>query len=181
MNHKQKLGYMALGAGIMALGIIIGQSTTPDIEAQSNGVFDEIVCNKLTVVDESGKRAILLYGDEESNGIFVFDPLVNELKGIELLSMKSGNRVFLSDRVHRAITLAASFAEEAHVLLSFQGKRGVRLSSGGLGNQVGVFDKEGVHAIELSTFPLPVLRDGIKIYNEAGKMIWIAPDWEDLR
>ena len=29
MNYKQKLGYMALG-------IIIGQVVTPDIEAQSN-------------------------------------------------------------------------------------------------------------------------------------------------
>ena len=56
MNYKQKLGYMALGAGIMALGIIIGQVITPDIEAQSNGVFDEIVCNKLTVVNEAGER-----------------------------------------------------------------------------------------------------------------------------
>lgn len=36
MNHKQKLGYMLLGAGIMALGIIIGQVVTPDIEARSN-------------------------------------------------------------------------------------------------------------------------------------------------
>ena len=26
MNHKQKLEYMALGAGILALGIIIGSS-----------------------------------------------------------------------------------------------------------------------------------------------------------
>lgn len=180
MNYKQKLGYMALGTGILALGITIGQFITPDTEAQSNGVFDEIVCNKLTVVNEAGKRAIVLYGGEESNGIFVFDPLADELKGIELLAMKSGNRVFLSDRMHRAITLAASFAEEARVLLSFQGKRGVQLSSGGLGNKVGVFDK-GVRAIELSTFPLPVVRDGIKVYNEAGKTIWFAPDWEDLR
>ena len=37
MNYKQKLGYMALGAGILAIGIIIGQVVTPDIEAQSNG------------------------------------------------------------------------------------------------------------------------------------------------
>ena len=36
MNHKQKFGYMALGAGILTLGIIIGQVVTPDIEAQSN-------------------------------------------------------------------------------------------------------------------------------------------------
>ena len=36
MNQKQKLGYMVLGAWIMALGIIIGQLViTPNIEAQS--------------------------------------------------------------------------------------------------------------------------------------------------
>ena len=58
MNHKQKLGYMALGAGIMALGMIIGQWGTPDIEAQNNGVFDEIVCTGLTVVNHAGKRMI---------------------------------------------------------------------------------------------------------------------------
>ncbi len=34
MNHKQKLGYMPLGAGILAVGIIIGQVVTPDIEAE---------------------------------------------------------------------------------------------------------------------------------------------------
>ena len=44
MNTLQKLGYMALGVGLLAVGIIIGQWGTPDIEAQSNGVFDEITC-----------------------------------------------------------------------------------------------------------------------------------------
>ena len=33
MNYKQKFGYMALGAGIMAVGITIGQFITPIIEA----------------------------------------------------------------------------------------------------------------------------------------------------
>ena len=60
MNHKQKLGYMALGAGILAVGIMIGQFVTPDIEAQSNGVFDEITCRKLTVIDKVGKDGIVL-------------------------------------------------------------------------------------------------------------------------
>ena len=31
MNQKQKLGYMVLGAWIMAVGITIGQWRTPDI------------------------------------------------------------------------------------------------------------------------------------------------------
>lgn len=70
MNHKQKLGYMALGAGILALGIIIGQFVTPDIEAQSNGVFDEIQCKKLTVGDKWGKRIEL---GEHGNNVTIYD------------------------------------------------------------------------------------------------------------
>ena len=60
MNHKQKLGYMALGAGILAVGIIIGQWGTPDIEAQSNGVFDKITCREIEVVDKDGETTILV-------------------------------------------------------------------------------------------------------------------------
>ena len=60
MNHKQKLAYMALGALILALGITIGQVITPTIEAQNNGVFDDITCRSLRVVDEKGDRAISL-------------------------------------------------------------------------------------------------------------------------
>ena len=67
MNHKQKLGYMALGAGILAVGIIIGQIITPDIEAQRNGVFDEIVCRSLKVVDKDGNRAISLSASTYGN------------------------------------------------------------------------------------------------------------------
>ena len=83
MNHKQKLGYMGLGAGILAVGIIIGQVITPNIEAQSNGVFDEITCRKLTVVDKTGKMIAFLGrgvsfpnipgGGIESNGFKIFD------------------------------------------------------------------------------------------------------------
>lgn len=58
MNHKQKLGYILLGAGIMAVGITIGQFVTPNIEAQSNGVFDKITCREIEVVDKDGDKAI---------------------------------------------------------------------------------------------------------------------------
>ena len=61
MNNKQKLGYMAIGAGIMALGIIIGQAITPNIEAQSNGVFDKITCRSIEVLDQNDNRRIHLY------------------------------------------------------------------------------------------------------------------------
>ena len=57
MNHKQKLGYILLGAGIMAVGITIGQFLTPNIEAQNNGVFDKIQCRELEVVDTTGNTS----------------------------------------------------------------------------------------------------------------------------
>ena len=72
MNHKQKLGYMALGAGVLAIGIIIGQVITPDIEAQSNGVFDEIQCTRLTVVDKQGDVAVLLATGEDGGLVLVY-------------------------------------------------------------------------------------------------------------
>ena len=71
MNHKQKLGYMALGAGILAIGIIIGQWGTPDIEAQNKGVFDEIQCKNLIIVDDAGKRAIEL--GQNGNDVLIYD------------------------------------------------------------------------------------------------------------
>ena len=51
MNKKQKLGYTLLGAGIMAVGVTIGQFVTPDIKAQAEGVFEKVVCRELYVVD----------------------------------------------------------------------------------------------------------------------------------
>ena len=75
MNHKQKLGYMALGAGILAVGIIIGQWVTPDIEAQNNGMFDQVFCKELTIVDNSKNPRIMLDFDdvEERANISMFD------------------------------------------------------------------------------------------------------------
>ena len=73
MNQKQKLGYMVLGAWIMAVGIIIGQVITPNIEAQNNGVFDEIQCSELKAVDKSGKVFAHLVAEEDGQGLLIFD------------------------------------------------------------------------------------------------------------
>lgn len=79
MNYKQKLGDMALGAGVLAMGIIIGQWVTSDIEAQSDGIFDEVVCKGLTIVDKANRPWIMLYYDEvkERANIAIFDKKEN--------------------------------------------------------------------------------------------------------
>ena len=78
MNYKQKLGYMALGAGIMAIGIIIGQVITPNIEAQSNGVFDKITCRELEVVDQDGTPAIVLESKDYTKRLTFFDEKLDQ-------------------------------------------------------------------------------------------------------
>ena len=95
MNHKQKFGYMALGAGILALGIIIGQVITPDIEAQNNGVFDKITCREIEVIDKDGNEAIRLYTTKHGGDIRM------DSKDGRIATMsigESGGNVFLSGK-----------------------------------------------------------------------------------
>ena len=73
MNHKQKLGYTLLGAGIMAVGITIGQFITPNIEAQGNGVFDKIICREIEVLDKDGNKSIGLRSNDKANSVSIYD------------------------------------------------------------------------------------------------------------
>ena len=103
MNTWQKLGYMALGAGILAIGIIIGQWGTPDIEAQNKGVFDEIQCKNLIIVDDAGKRAIEL--GQNGNDVLIYDradkdcPRQNRERGGIYKVWKKGVRRIWNDSV----------------------------------------------------------------------------------
>ena len=112
MNHKQKLGYMALGAGILALGIIIGQFVTPDIKAQStdlpmdfddielppsNRRFNKITCREIEVVDKDGNKAIVLFtgGVFKGRGIKIYDRKGNP--AVVLSSDDLSNKLYLID------------------------------------------------------------------------------------
>ena len=123
MNNKQKLGYMILGAGIMGIGIIIGQFITPDIDAQSNGVFDEIVCQKLTVFDEKGRKAVAVIGDNHSNRIEIFDKQGRQAIGLAGSLSGDGNGVLISDNTGNFAITLGSFKDSL------------------LGNGISIYDK----------------------------------------
>ena len=89
MNHKQRLGYTLLGAGVMAVGITIGQFLTPNIEAQSNGVFDKVICREIEVVDENGNKAIVLESKDYTRRLTFFD-YTHEKEAIILESTGGG-------------------------------------------------------------------------------------------
>ena len=65
MNTKQKLGYTILGAVIMLVGMSVGSILSPTLIAQNNGVFDEIQCTKLTVVNELGEKRMELQAPKD--------------------------------------------------------------------------------------------------------------------
>ena len=154
MNHKQKLGYILLGAGIMALGIIIGQWVTPDIEAQADGVFDEIRCSKLTVVDKVGNRAIVLDSHKGGNGITVYEAS------------------------NRAIVLFSNNSASSVSVLDKAGNRVVYLDNHKGGSGITVSDEAGNPAMSLISTNSSAPSGGdnfITIHDRAGNIRWEAP------
>ena len=143
MNHKQKLGYMALGAGILALGIIIGQWGTPDIEAQSNGVFDEITCRELQVVDKDGNKAIGLVSSQKNNGIVIYNEYGDS--AIDLISFfKAGNKIAIynvsnSNKVGVGLSTSDKLGNGVSVS-NYYGKTKVWLSVDETGNSINIMD-----------------------------------------
>lgn len=120
MDHKQKFAYTVLGAVIMLIGISVGSIVSPPLIAQKDGVFGEIQCSQLTVVDKAGRTAIALTADEVANRV-----LVNNTAGkavIGLVASERVNRILVTDKT---------------------GKSAVDLRSGERWNEIAVFDRKG--------------------------------------
>ena len=183
MNHKQKLGYMALGAGILAVGIIIGQVITPGIEAQSNGVFGEIQCTKLTVVDNMGKPAVRLGSYENwGNGVIVYN---KQGKGaVRLRSNALGNGVVVYNKQEEPSVVLAS-DEESNVIavLDFvrtsqnMGKWSVILGSDEESNEVVVYNRQGKEAVKLRS---NALGNAVSLSNKQEEPSVVLVSSEDL-
>ena len=120
MNNKQKLGYTLLGAGIMAVGITIGQFVTPRIEAQSNGVFDKVVCRQITVVDSAGKPAITLdswdTGQNITNTVRVYQSQSPSV-ALVLESTNRANSVYINDKGGSSAFDLEAFASQNRLTL----------------------------------------------------------------
>ena len=149
MKQKMCVRSMFLGAGIMAVGITIGQFIAPNIEAQSNGVFDEIQCTELTVMDKNGKSAIRLGSYDEGNCVFIYDK--RGKVGAILCAGDQGTSVSIYDKYQ---------------------KRGIGLDTVETGNSVVVYDKRGKEAIGLDA-----VRTGnwVSVYDRQGNIRWQAP------
>ena len=174
MNYKQKLVYMALGAAILALGITIGQVITPDIEAQSNGVFDEIECRRLVVIDEQGKDAIALATTkEEGNGIIIFHP--EGKQGLVFRSSDDASNITAHNPQGQAVAiLAAAEKLSALQLMYDDGEGAVSFAAlGSIGSILTVSGKESEAKIQLQSNN--IIGTNIEIKDSAGNKKWVAP------
>ena len=153
MNHKQKLGYILLGAGIMAVGITIGQFVTPTLDAQSNGVFDKVVCREIEVVDKDGNKAIALFSDANSARLIVYNSQGKQ--GIKLESGGWGNYVLVfetQDDKKEGVSLACTSYENYVIVRNFRRseRAAAKLISKKDINSVEVLDKNGDPAVWLT-------------------------------
>ena len=168
MDCKQKFLYTLLGAGIMVVGITIGQFITPTLDAQSNGVSDKIVCRTLEVVDEAGNRMIVLGSEAMGNALVVLDK--RGLPALTLKHTRGGNAVVVYDeRGAPAATLGSTPKSNLVIVTDRRtGNPAVRLgATNGGGNLVAVSDKTGEPAVILSSVPKG---NGISVYSKSGEL-----------
>lgn len=155
MNYKQKLGYTALGAMIMLVGLGVGSIISPPLVAKNNGVFDEITCSKLTVKDElagsSKQAAIVLESSPDGNTITIFDKWSKPREAIRL----HGGTI------------------ESDISLYFDGKRGIKLESGYKMNSIDIYSYANQQRVFSLTHMLGMTR--MYGYNAAGNTIWSLP------
>ena len=93
----------------MLIGLAVGAIVSPPLVAQSDGVFDEIVCTKLTVINKEGKEAVILgsreytlWDDPENppigqNGIWIYDNEGNKTIALETEDAGSGIQLYDKD------------------------------------------------------------------------------------
>ena len=151
MNSKQKVGYTLLGAVIMLVGIGVGAIVSPPLIAQHNGVFDEIQCSTLRVIDKSGKDVVHIAASEDGNAVTVVDRSGN--RAVQLVASENGNAVTVFNRSgNRAIQVGAK-----------ETMKGNEYS-------VDVFDKAGNTAINLGTTEVgEVSVNGVIIHGRTGQ------------
>ena len=139
MNHKQKLGYMALGAGIMLIGMWVSPLISPPVTAQHNGVFDKIQCREIEVIDKDGKTGITLTTHEErGGGLFV---LSGEDGSVDIGTTVRGGFVWVSGKGGSARMM--TYKQGGRVSVFGKDGGSAEMATDEVGGRVGVSGKGG--------------------------------------
>ncbi len=172
MNHRQKCFCTALGAVIMLIGLGVGAIVSPPLIAQWEGVFGEIQCASLTVVDKSGEPAIVLRADETlGNGVVIHNPAGTS--ALLLVADETGNSVAITDKSGEpAVLLRTSELATRVIVRNPAGKDGIRISAGKVTNRVTVYNQAEANAVQLYA---DEVANRVSVHNQVGIITWQAP------
>ena len=131
MKRRFCVKSMALGAGIMLIGMWVSPLISPPITAQHNGVFNEIQCRMLTVLNKQGKPAVRLVSSE------IFGNKVIVLNNMGKLAVELGSIAALEKDAQKNEMV------NWVTVLNKQGKPAVELASTEYGGRVDVFNNQG--------------------------------------
>lgn len=153
MNFREKLIYTAFGAFLMLLGVLAANHVTPTSATQHATLFDEIICRRLTVIDqhaEKGEAKITLSADAGAARIKMIGD--NNLSGkLDLSAGYRNARVLLIGKNNKSgVRLYADHDGGVVKVDSPTGSTGVRLAADCKpGGVISVFDSDNEEAIDM--------------------------------
>lgn len=114
MKYTHKLGYMALGGFLMLIGIITATMFLPNLVAQQSDsqtastkgddghitTFKTIVCNKIMIVDRTGRPAVLLDANNGGNASLLGN---QGIPTITLSSINNAGRLHIYDKTGQPV------------------------------------------------------------------------------
>ena len=138
--------------------------------AQRNGVFGDIECTGLTVVDEAGKDAIFLAAGELGNSIVIYDK--DKKKGkpaIMLNAFERENNLFVARQSGKGAVKLMGTEDRSAMFITGggSGKATVSLQTTETQNQVSISDHYGNIRILLASGKWV---DGVAVYDKAGNV-----------
>lgn len=164
MKHKICVKSMVLGVVIMLIGLAVGAVVSPPLIAQRNGVFDEIVCSRLRVIDKHGKDAIVLLSGDGGNGIAVYDK--HKSLAFGFVTAANGNGMIVQDKAGKNAFSVSTGGDTNRMLVYDKAEKpAVVLAHHEKFNIVAVWDKTGENIIGL---------DGVKVRKDKINMEKIA-------
>ena len=73
MKYREKLGYIALGGGLMLVGVLAAGLFSPlGAQSKSDVSFGKITCTELEVADPDGTKAVRIFAHEHGGIVQMF-------------------------------------------------------------------------------------------------------------
>ena len=167
MNYRQKLGYTLLGAVIMLTGMAIDSILAPPSVAQRNGIFDEIRCSSLRIMNKNGHPAMLLAGADDLNFVTIYQP-GGDKYALNIVATTNETEMLMYDGNEEPVIALTHLPGRTNklTLTDSNQNQGVELFTNDRHSGMNILDKRGQRAISLSHIPETI--NNITVYTPKG-------------